>query len=181
MITNIQNNKNNVQFTALKVTPSLEKWNEDVLSAVLQSKTIKNIIAKDAQNGQDTFMSYSKTFTPTTHGGVHEMGLKVKGAQDKVEFSSATTERYDSALGRTIITGAKNLGQDIVRQIKSLDNENSSISKMIEELRAVAGKIEVVPQKEPEVAKVATKIETEAPKEEKRSFLDRLFGIYWCD
>mgnify|MGYP006916038752 CR=1 FL=1 len=177
MITNIQNNRNNVQFTALKVTPAFDKWNEDVLSAVLQSKTIKNIIAKDAQNGQDTFMTFNKSFTPTTHGGNYEMGVHIKSPQDEIKLNSFTNERYDSALGRKIVTGAKNLGEDIVNQIRALDKENLSISKMIEDLKGIAGGIEIVPAKEPEAAKAALKAEADAPKEEKRSFWDKLFGI----
>lgn len=152
MLNKIDNNRNNIQFGALKINKPLKEWNTDVLNAALNSRVIRNIIAKDAKDGKDTFLTLQSVNAGINKGTqMNMMSLNVKGAGKDLSFNAKTIIQYvkSGLFGKPEqqISGSKNLGQDIAKQIKSLDEETFSTSKAIEEIENIAGKIEVT-QKE---------------------------------
>jgi len=148
MLNKIDNNHNNIQFGALKLNAPFKEWNTDVLNATLNSRVIRTIIAKDAKEGKDTFLTFQQVNAGVKDKEMNMMSLNVKGAGKDLLFKATTTiEHIKTGLfGRkteTIVSGSKNLGKDIADNIKSLDIETFSKQKAIQELEDIAGKIEV--------------------------------------
>ena len=149
MITNVSNNKNQVQFGALKLNKPFSEWNTDVLNATLNSRVIRSIIAKDAREGKDTFLTLQQVKAGVKDKEMNMMALNVKGAGKDLLFKAQTfTEYIKSGLFgmgeiESVTTGSKNMGQDIAEQIKSLDVETFSRQRAIDEIKDIAGRIEV--------------------------------------
>lgn len=148
MLNKIDNRQNNVAFGALKINQPFEKWNTDVLNATLNSRVIRNIIAKDAKDGKDTFLTFQQVNAGVGNKEMNMMSLNIKGAGKDLLFKAATTiEHIKTGIfnrkTEKVITGSKNLGQDIAGQIKAMDIETFSRKRAIQELEDVAGKIDV--------------------------------------
>ena len=151
MLSGVNNNRNQVQFGAVKINKPFEKWNEDVLNATLHSRFIRNIIAADAKNGKDTYLTHDliKRTNKGTKSSVtvDEMILNIKGAGKDLMFSAkALTKSFKAGLfgkDEVKISGSHNLGQDIADQVKAFDNETFSRKQAIKEIKDLAGGIEV--------------------------------------
>ena len=151
MLNKIDNSQHNIQFGALKLNKPFTEWNSDVLTATLNSRVIRNIIAKDAKEGKDTFMTFQNVKTGVNNDKeMNMMSLNIKGDGKDLLFKAKTTVEYikSSLFGRKepIISGSKNLGKDIAQQIKSLDIETFSKQRAIKEIEDIAGKIELTEQ-----------------------------------
>lgn len=148
MLNKIDNSQHQVQFGALKINQPFEKWNTDVLNAALHSRVIRQIIAKDARNGKDTFLTFQQVNAGVGDKKIDMMSLNVKGADKDLLFKAKTVVEYIKSgfLGRKepVVTGSKNLGKDIAEQIKSMDIETFSRKRAINELEEIAGEIKLV-------------------------------------
>ena len=145
---------NNLSFTGLKVKPAFHCWDRDVLEATLNSKYIKSIIANDAKNGKDTFISYSNKYQLGPIGGPnwYEQSLKINGAGKDIKLESSDTEIWNPAydvfstipLART----GEDIGKDLVSQIRKLDKSDSKTEKTLienyKEIKSLAGNIEFI-------------------------------------
>ena len=146
--------ENNLSFTGLKVKPAFHCWDRDILEATLNSKYIKDIIAADAKNGKDTFISYADKYILGPIGGPnwYEQSLKIKGAGKDIKLESSDTEIWNPAydvfstipLART----GEDIGKDLVSQIYNLDKSVSKSEKTIienyKEIKSLAGDIEFI-------------------------------------
>lgn len=149
MLNNINNSNrtNQVQFGALILNKPFEKWNEDVLVATLRSRVIRGIIAEDAKAGRDTFMAFKTTVKSAgkTDPITDIMSLDVNEGRQGLHFESKTTRTpvRNGIFGKYeyVISGAKNLGQAIADQIRSLDIQAFSRKKAIDEITEIAGGI----------------------------------------
>ena len=150
MLNKIDNSHSQVNFGAVKINAPFKEWNTDVLNATLNSRVIRNIIAKDAKDGKDTFLTFQNVNAGVGDKKIDMMSLNVKGAGKDLLFKAKTVVEYIKSgfLGRkeAITTGSKNLGRDIAEQIKSLDAETFSRQRAIKEIEDVAGKIELTEQ-----------------------------------
>lgn len=152
MLNKIDNSQHHVQFGALKINKPLKEWNTDVLTATLNSRVIRNIIAKDAKEGKDTFMSFDCVKGKNLDQTTDTMFLNIKGAGKDLLFKAETFTRYIKSglfgMGEmeSVTTGSKNLGRDIAEQIKSLDIKTFHTQRAIDEIEEIAGKIELTEQ-----------------------------------
>lgn len=149
MINKIDNSQHQVQFGALKINKPFKEWNNDVLTATLNSRVIRNIIAKDAKEGKDTFISFDTDKIENWNFTTNSMLLNVKGAGKDLIFKAKSityyvkTGLFGTGERQALETGSKNLGKDVADQIKSLDIETFSRKNAIEEIENLTGKIEV--------------------------------------
>lgn len=172
---------NNINFTGLKISPKFSKWDKDVLNATLNSKYIKDIIARDAQNGMDTYIKFDHKYKIGPIGGPNwdEMSLNIKGNGENIKLASCKTEVWDPAFhfffSYPIITDLKNIENSLIKQIKKLDKtsqSNKTLTENYKEVKKLAGEIEFIDSK-PTIKK------TQPPKE-KRGFWSLLMGeITW--
>lgn len=151
MLNKIDNRQNNVAFGALKLNKPFSEWNTDVLNATLNSRAIRNIIAKDAKDGKDTFLTLQEVNAGVNNKEMNMMALNIKGAGKDLLFKAKTTIEHIktgifSRKTEPVITGSKNLGKDIAEQIKSYDIETFSRKDAIKEIEDLTGKIEVTEQ-----------------------------------
>lgn len=151
MLNKIDNSQHQIQFGALKLNKPFNQWNSDVLTATLNSRVIRNIIAKDAKEGKDTFMTFQSVNTGINNDKqMNIMSLNIIGDGKDLLFKAKTSIEYikSGLFGRRepIVSGSKNLGRDIAEQIKSLDIETFSKQRAIKEIEDIAGKIELTEQ-----------------------------------
>jgi len=125
---NITNNYSNNSFKAVRLSPHPAKWDQQVLGAVLNSKSIREIVKDDVKNNKDTVISYYKNFEPPIPEcpANRDMYLTVIGGKDKpIELKSHATYWYIQGSffrkPREIETGPKNVGKDLANKIRDLD------------------------------------------------------------
>ena len=142
---------NQVQFGNLVINKPWEEWNDDVAAAVLKSTSIRSIITKDAAEGRDTYISFN---TDEQHGNISDpitfiMTLDVnKGREGELHFRSSTinTPVKKGSFSNSYnyeISGSRNPGQSIARQIREHDTETFSKEQAKEEIKQIAGGIDV--------------------------------------
>ncbi|MCD8377693.1 MAG: hypothetical protein LUB59_02770 [Candidatus Gastranaerophilales bacterium] len=141
---NISNNNyscnSNYSFKAVKMSPEPAKWNQQVLSAVLNSKHIRNIIENGEKNGEDTFLHFYKMIDPPMPEcpAHRDMFFQVSSG-DKMLVNKSSKSTYHFIPGerlfekpREIKTGPEDIAADLSYQIKKLDGrivEKSAFDK----------------------------------------------------
>lgn len=147
MINKINNNNYNVQFNGLKISPSIDKWNKDVLQTALNSQTIRRIISQDKKLGVDTYMSMTYTEPVEKEDMIAFIARKgyaifsVIGAKAKIKF--VHPYRILNMNGRQL--NEINHINSIIEDIKAMDKKPvKSIEKALKEIRKIAGDIEFI-------------------------------------
>ena len=121
------NNYGKNSFNAVRLCPHPAKWEQQVLGAVLNSKTIRQIVKDDAKNGKDTFITFSKNMEPPIPEcpANRDMFLSVKGEKDSIDLKAHSTYWFIPGgffkKPQEIKTGPEDLGKDLAKQIKQLD------------------------------------------------------------
>lgn len=148
---NIQNTRpysNN--FKALRISPDPEQWNQQVLNSVINSKFVNNIIAEDKKNERDTFISFAKHYDPAypDYTRYNHMFVNIKGDNKDITLGSHSTYRFETAQflrrAREVKTGPDNLGKDLARQIKNLDDPSDNTvlgNRTLEAFKKFAGEV----------------------------------------
>ncbi len=148
MISRIDNNRYNVNFNGLKISPTIDKWDEKMLQAALNSKAIRRIISQDKKLGQDTYMSLKFTPLHSTEKIANEMSadvgdviFSVQGAKRNIKISHPY--KIISYHGQTF--HEINFINNIIQSIKALDLKPvKSIRKALIEIRKLAGSVEFI-------------------------------------
>ena len=136
-------------FKAVKLSPRPEDWDQKVLSAVLNSEKINNIVKKDAKNGVDTSIDFYTVYDPPyPECPAHRNAfLNVKGGEDAISLE--TRSYYWFIPGHflrspiEIQVGPEDIYGNLTNKIKKLDDnpEKPSHEKTLDDLRKIASKI----------------------------------------
>ena len=115
------NNRNNVNFQALKLQP--KQWPENVLNSVLESKTIQNIIRNDAKNGKDTTMVLNYDQKPFRSYVIAELNIN-----NSLKLSGSAT------------TYGADVSEALANTIRKLDYKGN-LAENLEKIKKIAGAI----------------------------------------
>lgn len=133
-ISNVQPNINSkTNFSSVVMSPHPEKWDQRVLRAVLNSKTVEDIVVENNKIGKDTQIRYYK------HTSKHypeipapdDVYLSVKGEKGEIFLSSHSTYKFlpssflENSHEKDVYHGPKDIGKDLTNQIRAIDHRTS--------------------------------------------------------
>lgn len=155
-ISNNYNNYNKNTFKAVRMSPHAEKWDQQVLGAVLNSSVIRKIVKEDAKNGKDTFITFTKNIDPPMPEcpAHRDYMLSIKGEKNDIELGSHSTYWFVPGgffrKPQEIKTGPENLGEDMAKQIQRLESKDAVKPHKyhtLDDLKKIAKQIIFEPEK----------------------------------
>ena len=153
---NYNNNYNRNTFKAVHISPHAEKWDQQVLGAVLNSSVIRKVVKEDAKNGKDTFITFTKNIEPSIPEcpAHRDYMLNIKGEKADIELGSHSTYWFVPGgffrKSQEIKTGPQNLGEDMAKQIQRLEPKDAPKPHKyhtLDDLKKIAKEIIYEPEK----------------------------------
>lgn len=138
------------------MSPHAEKWDQQVLGAVLNSSVIRNIVKEDAKNGKDTFITFTKNLEPPMPEcpAHRDYFLNIKGEKADIELGSHSTYWFVPGgffrKPQEIKTGPENLGEDMAKQIQRMEPKDATKPHKyhtLSDLKKIAKEIIFEPEK----------------------------------
>lgn len=129
MITNYSYNP--VNFTAVRLQPkSIEKWDDKLLNATLDSPYIKKLIKNNEAVGKDTVLEYVNSKDEGYQNWTREVAFNVKSG-DETQFNAISTGR---------VYEYNTLRDAIIDKIKNKDKA-VELQEKLEKLKSIASTV----------------------------------------